>query len=459
MIDTVCGDSRVKLPLVKEIINEFTGLSGKDIKIEIALSDGVVTASGGGLCQRVMFTSSPTSAAKLAVYHLLTRLCGEKMPWGALTGVKPLKPMTELIAAGYDRAEAFAYMSLNYAVSPEKLELLWQTAHNQMRWLYPRENTYSLYVHIPFCISKCSYCSFPSQITAEGSELCDAYLAALAKELAYVRGLNAQRSCDCIYIGGGTPSVLNMAQTEKLFAMVHDAAPDAEEFTFEAGRCDTLSFEKLKLLKDLGATRISLNPQTVHDATLARICRPTTHAMFTACYADAVRAGHDNINTDIIIGLPGEGADEYAGSVREMRRLNPAAITLHSLCRKRASDMALTDTAVPSGGISAFLNSARSELNGDGYEPYYLYRQKNAADNAENTGYCRDGKVCIYNIRMMGEHQSIYSAGANSTTKLYFAAEDRFENVYNVKNTDIYINDIERVILKKDENIKKAASR
>ena len=435
-------------------LNEFEEYVTGELIIDVRFSGDFVYAEGGGL-RRGVLVDKPTASVKLVLYHLLKDLTGVEKPWGALTGVKPLNPMTEQLKLGHDRYSSYEELKKKYAITQPKLDLLWDCANYQAPYLDADPDTYSLYVHIPFCISRCSYCSFPSDITGEGSGLCDDYLDALKKEIDMVAYLNAGRRCDTVYIGGGTPSVLSASQTVRLLDMISPFTCSACEVTFEGGRCDTLSYEKYTILKDKGVTRISLNPQTVHDETLKRILRPTTHAQFLESYEDALRAGIDDINTDLIIGLSGENRQMYEKSVDEMILLDPASITLHSLCKKRTSVIDISETK-GNDEISPFLDSSRLKLNAHGYRPYYLYKQKYAVSSGENTGYCRDDRVCIYNIRMMGGTQSIYSAGANSTTKIYYPDIDHFESVYNVKNTDIYIRDIDEVIQKKLKNLKKA---
>ncbi len=407
--------------------------------------------------EMVSFACADTKAyaAKLCVYNYFKKITTLRPAWGSLTGVKPLKLMVKLKEAGFDERYSREYFKRNFDVSDEKIDLLLSCMKNQLSLLYPKKNTYSLYIHIPLCLSKCSYCSFPSAITVEGSELCGEYLAALIKELEAVIAFFPEMSADCVYIGGGTPSVLGEAQVRVLLSKIKELCPNAREITYEAGRADTLSVEKLAALKEGGVTRISLNPQTTNDKTLMGINRRVSFEDFLSCFRRAREIGLNNINCDLIFGLEGEGREDYFKSLNEIIALSPESITLHTLCKKRTSDIDIKEHDRREAPIAKYMNEAVGILASYGYAPYYLYRQKHALDNAENIGFAKDEKGCIYNVRMMGERQSVLSAGAASTSKIYFPEEDRFENVYNIKNIRLYIDNIDSVIEKKLNTLKK----
>ncbi len=433
-----------ELPIIIEADTSVVKVRAKDKIIEIKLIE-----------------NSVAKTAKLAIYLLLVELTGISLPWGNLTGVKPLKKMQELYEKNFSSDEAAAFFRDTYDVSNEKISLMLETARNQRQLLYAPENTAGLYIHIPLCISKCTYCSFPSMITKIGSSLCDDYLFALCYELDAIEDYIEKRgiTTDSVYIGGGTPSIFSIRQIQTLMNKVYRIADQCREITFEAGRCDTLTYDKLKCLNDCAVTRISLNPQTTNNATLMKINRGALYENFLLCYDDALKAGHDEINCDLILGLEGENEDDYAKSLSDVCSLHPSNITLHTLCSKRASELEAKDVFANHADVSAFHDKARGILKEKGYFPYYLYKQKNALTGAENVGYSLKDKECIYNIRMMGEKQMILSAGAGSSTKIINAQKDRYENVYNVKELSLYIKNIEQIIEKKFnaiENIEKS---
>ena len=388
-------------------------------------------------------------AVKKAVFELLSSATGRYPAWGSLTGVKPLKIMVQLREKGFDMESAREYFRRNFLISDTKLALLESCADTHMKLLYPCGDDYALYVHIPLCRSKCSYCSFPSAVTAEGSDLCGEYLTALIKELRAVCGYFSPAKADCAYVGGGTPSILSLDQSVRLLEEMKLLCGDPEEMTFEAGRADTLDREKLRALRGCGVTRISLNPQTTDEDTLERIGRGVTRERFLETFRAAREEGHGNINCDIIFGLEDEREESCFRSLTDIMELRPESITLHTLCKKRTSAIEGESLLRKELPVADMMDTARLMLAGKGYLPYYLYRQKNAVDNAENTGYSLPGYENIYNIRMMGERQSVISAGAGSTTKIYFPGEDRFENIYNIKNIRLYIDTIDNVIEKK----------
>ena len=461
-MNIVFNEPDIHVSSLIEVADLFRSCSEKDIseeEIEIKTkqtNDGWESmAFSEGCCLCRVTADTKAYSAKLCVYELLKEKTGHAPAWGSLTGVKPLKLMVKLFEQKKSREYAYDFFKRNFAISDEKLSLLFECAQNQLSLLYPAENTYSLYIHVPLCLSKCSYCSFPSAVTSEGSDLCEEYLNALIKELRAVTSLFPRQTADCVYVGGGTPSVFSSDQTRKLLAEINSFCPNAKEITYEAGRADTLSEDKLSALKEGGVTRISLNPQTSKDETLCAINRKVSYADFLHCFELARKTGHSNINCDLIFGLEGEDRADFFRSLEQITELSPESITLHTLCKKRTSDIDAQTHDKRSEPIALYMNEAGSVLKDNGYIPYYLYRQKHALDNAENVGYAKAGNECVYNVRMMGERQSVLSAGAASTSKIYFPKEDRFENVYNIKNIRLYIDNIDSVIEKKLNAIKK----
>ncbi|MFA0814841.1 MAG: coproporphyrinogen dehydrogenase HemZ [Anaerofustis sp.] len=455
MIELTIKADAVIEATIREITSVYEAFCG-DLSIVVEPHDGGMTASAGEQCAFAPTTEhSPTKTAKSAVYLLLQRITGIDLPWGSMTGVKPLNKYEQLLEQGMSEEEATEYFRFTLHVSRQKTDLIAETARVQKPFLVPDVNTVGLYVHVPLCVSKCTYCSFPSRVTAQGSELCEGYLQALTKEL-FALGETAEQNgirFDTVYVGGGTPSVFSEDQTARLMRAIRHIA-DCRELTFEAGRADTVSEEKLRILKEFGVSRISLNPQTMNDRTLAAINRSATVSDFLKCYEQARRIGFEVINCDLILGLEDETEDDFAHSLDAVAALAPENITLHTLCKKRSSDADLETIRESNVNVSAFHDTARAFLGQRGYRPYYLYKQKYAISASENAGYAMPSTECVYNIRMMGQKQSIYAAGAGSSTKL-LNAEGNYRNVYNIKEVPQYIEKIDGIIEKKQREIRK----
>lgn len=459
MLDYI-SNNKINAAHIKEVENMFAASLAKkglsDMNVKFTHTPNCVYAYGEHTAYSVP-ADIPYRASKNALYGLLATLTGETKAWGAMTGVKPVKLYVMCIEAGFTDREAYSCLKRYFSISEPKLDLIRICAENQMSRLYAPQNSFALYVHIPLCVSKCTYCSFPSEVCVQGSELCEDYLNALLYELDSLR-VYAERNelfCDCVYIGGGTPSILSAEQISRLLKCVKRIAPDAAEVCFEAGRSDTVGEEKLTVMKSGGVSRISLNPQTTNDATLAKINRLCDTEAFTNAYEIARKVGFESINCDIIFGLEGEDTADFARSMNDIVSLVPENITLHSLCKKKTSLMETSEIESNELPLCAYHDEARAVLAQKGYMPYYAYRQQHAVDNAENTGYARSGKACTYNIRMMGEKQSILSAGAGSTTKIFSEQKGIYRSIYNMKNTSLYIRDIKNITAKKLASMEK----
>ncbi len=385
------------------------------------------------------------------LYGLLCRHTGLAPPWGLLTGVRPVNHLRKRVAQLGNKA-AERYFLESCRVSPEKLALakgiLALQAPVLARFATPRH--YSLYVSIPFCPSRCAYCSFVSRSTQREGHLIEPYLARLAEELA----LTAQLARECglrlatAYIGGGTPTALSAPQLKNLLQIVqrHFAPEHCAEYTVEAGRPDCTSFEKLKLLKDYGVHRISINPQTFRNDVLAGIGRRHTAQDILRCHEDARRVGHDCVNMDLIAGLPGDDAAGFAKTMGTLLALAPQNITIHGLTLKRASNMVIEGGQAHSAPAQ-MLAEAYPRLAAAGYAPYYLYRQKSSVDNLENTGWCQPGTQGLYNICIMEEAHSILAAGAGAATKL--VAGGNIKRRYNHKLPLEYIENFAEIVQRK----------
>lgn len=392
---------------------------------------------------------------KRLIYEALSRDTGRQLPWGTLTGIRPVKiPMT-LLEEGKAEPEIIACMKKNYLISDEKADLALKIARREKALLETLhyENGYSLYIGIPFCPTTCLYCSFTSYPLVSWKKRVGEYLDALEKEIDYAAKSHRGKILDTIYIGGGTPTTLEPFQMQRLLEKIKGSfdLSHLKEFTVEAGRADSITPEKLEVLKRNGVTRISVNPQTMKQETLDLIGRRHTVEQVKEAFAMARSAGFSNINMDIILGLPGENAGDVRHTIEEIRKLNPDSLTIHSLAIKRASKLSQW---IAENGISALNNTEETmEITAKGaagmrMEPYYLYRQKNMSGNFENVGYAREGKFGIYNILIMEEKQNIVALGAGSISKRLFPG-GRIERCENVKEVAQYIERIDEMIERK----------
>lgn len=394
---------------------------------------------------------------KQMFYLMLVEYTGVKLPWGSLTGIRPAKIALTRLEDGWKEEDIRSFMKDTYLASDEKIDLSIEIAAREKKLLEPLdyERGYSLYVGIPFCPTTCLYCSFTSYPIGKWTGRTGLYLEALFKELEYTSRKMAGRPLDTVYFGGGTPTSLPaedmeaiLCKLEQLFDMDH-----VREFTVEAGRPDSITREKLKVLRDHGITRISINPQTMNQKTLDLIGRRHTVEMVKDRFAMARDMGFDNINMDLIMGLPEEDLEDVRHTLREVRALGPDSLTVHSLAIKRAARLNMFKEEY--GGLKIQNTPEMIELSAAcardmGMEPYYLYRQKNMAGNFENVGYSLPGKACIYNILIMEEMQTIAACGAGTTTKVVFPSENRRERCENVKEVEQYINRIDEMIERKE---------
>lgn len=351
----------------------------------------------------------------------MRKYSGKVLPWGILTGVRPVKYIRSIYEKMGGRAEAYILNSL--MVTEEKLKTAKQIIAVQepvLNGLNSRK--ISLYISIPFCPSRCSYCSFVSSAGDSALKLCGSYTGLLIKELEYYRELVNRFSLviDTVYIGGGTPTVLG---ADKLALLLEELnkfdLSGVREFTAEAGRPDTITEEKLAVLKNGGVQRISINPQSMNDSVLRAVGRLHTEAEVIKAFEAARKVGFDCINSDLIAGLPTETPDSFEKSLRRLSVLEPENITVHTLSLKRSSALFRTFGEDVGRGAAQMTATASEILEENGYIPYYMYRQKNIADNLENTGYCKPGKESLYNIYITEEVQTILAAGCAASTKLY----------------------------------------
>lgn len=395
------------------------------------------------------------NAFKRFFYRCLCEETGTTLPWGNLTGIRPTKIAMTMMEQGKSEAETADYLKTMHLVSEEKTALALDIAKREQEILSTLhyENGYSLYVGIPFCPTTCLYCSFTSYPISAWKKRVGEYLRALEKEIDATAELFRDKILDTVYIGGGTPTSLSAEELSRFLSKLKGAFDFSrvQEFTVEAGRADSITGEKLQVLLENGVTRISVNPQTMKQETLDLIGRRHTVEQVQEAFHLARQVGFDNINMDIILGLPGETAADVAHTIEVIKTLSPDALTVHSLAVKRASKLGRW---IEENGATAYNNTeeimkiAKNGATAMDMVPYYLYRQKNMSGNFENVGYSNRGKYGIYNILINEEKQTIAALGAGSITKGVFP-DDRIERCENVKDVAQYIERVDEMIERK----------
>ncbi len=353
---------------------------------------------------------------------------GFKPPWGILTGVRPAKVATELLEDGKAPEEAAEIISRDYFVTPVKARLAADVAKAESKLINDGiRRECSVYIGIPFCPTRCAYCSFVSYTSQRLLKLIPDYLTALENDINGVFRVigNLGLKVRTVYIGGGTPTVLDEKQLEFLLKTVRSNITELSEFTLEAGRPDTITAEKLSIAKAYGVSRISVNTQTLNDDVLAKIGRSHSSEMFFRAYEMAKNSGISNINVDLIAGLPYDTTESFMHSIDGVVALDPENITVHTFSVKKSSEFKSEGKFDPSSAVAAeSVDYSQRVLTSAGYLPYYMYRQKNTVGNLENIGYAKEGHEGLYNVYMMEEIHSIFASGASSVTKLVSLPKD-----------------------------------
>lgn len=388
-------------------------------------------------------------------YRTLAELTGRELPWGNLTGIRPTKLAYTMLEEGKSDGEIVRWLRQTHYVSREKCELSIDIARRERQLLSKihYQGGYSLYIGIPFCPSTCLYCSFTSYPIAAYREKVERYIDCVIREMKYVAQAYRGKILDTVYIGGGTPTTLEPEQLDRLLDSLKSLFDfsTVQEFTVEAGRADSITADKLEVLRRHGVSRISVNPQTMKQETLDIIGRKATVEQVAEAYGLAREAGFDNINMDLILGLPGEDEADVRRTVDRVVDLAPDSLTVHSLAIKRASRL---NQWIQEHGIETLRNTDETmEIAAAGAKaldmhPYYLYRQKNMSGNFENVGYAREGKYGLYNILIMEEKQTIVACGAGSVSKRVYP-DGRIERSENVKDVSQYIERIGEMIERK----------
>lgn len=396
---------------------------------------------------------------KREIYSALSKYTNRSLPWGTLTGIRPTKIPMSFINEGKSDEYIKSYMKDTYFVSDDKIDLSIDIAKREQKILcgLSGKNGYSLYIGIPFCPTTCMYCSFTSYPIFKWKNRVNEYINTLKKEIDYVRDNLSDKTIDTVYIGGGTPTTLEPEQFDDLIGYLRNNLDlsKCREFTVEAGRPDSITEEKLIALKRNKVTRISVNPQTMNEETLRLIGRNHTVKQFREVFLLAKKY-FDNINTDLILGLPGETEEHVLYTFSEIEKLAPESITVHSMAIKRAAHMdeyLKSHPEIKSVNSREMMDMAAVCASNLGMNAYYLYRQKNMSGNYENTGYALEGKEGIYNILIMEEVQTIVALGAGTVTKRVYG-DGRIERCDNVKDVALYIDKIDEMIERKRQLFK-----
>lgn len=436
--------------LLDEMIRTF--LSSDEY---VLLKDNDVSGSEDQIIHFNKNNSNDKNEIKREIYVKLSSLTDKYPEWGILTGIRPVKLWGENVETLDSEEKASRLMKDKFLLSDEKINLIKEIYRYQVKNIGKiKKDNSSLYIGIPFCPTRCSYCSFASNQV--GDIEINRYFQALIKEVEKVGKMmqEADMSPRSIYIGGGTPTTLNENQLNELFCAINESIPQSKvkEITLEAGRPDTITYGKLYEAAKGGVNRISINPQSMRDSTLIKIGRNHDSKMILEAFDIAKKLNFQAINCDVIAGLPGETLSDFAYTIDKILELGANNITIHSLAVKRGSKLIEKDENYYhkiGNLVGEMLMHGRNVLTQNGFRPYYLYRQKHMAGAYENTGYCKDDTYCIYNMAIMDEHEDIIALGAGGISKAFYIDENRLERIPNVTNYEEYINRIDEMIERK----------
>lgn len=378
------------------------------------------------------------------------------IPWGTLVGIRPVKRVVDMFSKGHTEEEIIDILKNEYEVSDKKIDLSLSIAKREITIIngIPK-NAVSLYIDIPFCPSRCVYCSFASMPVSEMKDFIEPYLYALYDELDTIKKIieDLKLSIVSVYIGGGTPTSILSIELDNLLYKIENTfdLSNCREFTIEAGRPDTITESKLDVMRKHGVDRISINPQSMNDKTLSVIGRKHSVEQIYEAYELAKSKGFKCINMDVIAGLPQETQEEFENTIDKVIALEPENITVHTMSIKRAARLNQNrdfDGLPENNIVDRMVDYAHEKLSENGYNPYYLYRQKNILGDLENTGFCKDGTEGIYNICMMEEIRTVISAGVGAVTKL--VKGNRIERIFNVKDVREYLKRAEEMRKRKN---------
>ncbi|MBQ3136410.1 MAG: coproporphyrinogen dehydrogenase HemZ [Clostridia bacterium] len=435
---------------------------GSNVRIKISLSGDELSAEKTfSFSDKVSDETEESFLERKGAVMLFELLCSYTSytpPWGILTGVRPAKLMTKLMSSmGEEKAREYFINELK--VSEEKTSLALMVAKNEAPLMAVNtEKSYSLYISIPFCPSRCSYCSFISHSNESAKKLMPSYVEKLCEEIRLTGEFSGKLglTLESIYMGGGTPTALSAELLKKVTDAISESFPVSavREYTIEAGRPDSVTDEKLEVIKKCGATRISINPQTFSDDVLKAIGRNHTSQMTVDAFIQARKKGFDNINMDLIAGLPEDTVENYEKTLRTALSFSPENITVHTLALKRSSTIVTEKRGTNSGETaSAMLSLTQKLLLNEGYIPYYMYRQSKCLGNLENVGWAKEGFEGLYNVYMMEEIHSVFAVGAGAVTKLKAPYDNSIERVFNYKYPYEYIGSFDEIIKRKEQII------
>ena len=441
---------------IQEVVNLFTTPEGVNLKHRIKKAEGkivnTITVNGNVYAYGNLVSPSNDEIVKkrltkryvkLSVYKALCKFFNKEMPWGALTGIRPTKLAYFEQEINGEFEEFFTDVM---KVSEQKTKLVSEILESQKGIYNKDENSTDLFVFIPFCPSRCKYCSFITADIKYNEQYVDSYVDTLIREIKssaeYVKTLKS------IYIGGGTPVALDDRNLDKILSAI-DGINTGVEYTVEAGRPDRITKENLKILKAHGVTRICINPQTFNDKTLIALGRNHTSKEIEEKYYLAKDTF--DINMDLIAGLPDETFEDFKYSLDKTISLSPDDITVHTLCIKKGSFLSQEEDRVSSLEVEKMVDYSYKTLCENLYKPYYMYRQKYMAGNLENVGYCKQGKACVYNVNTMEEISNTIACGANAISKKVFFNENRIERYASPKDVKTYLNKIDTIIKDKEK--------
>ncbi len=459
-----------KIEVVKEWENKpvkpfvFTGMKASDneayaeINVRVSIDDFDEVTHTRVTKSDEEFEKDAEREMAVCLYELLCRFTGKAQPWGILTGVRPIKlfrRLTEQYGADY----AKNYFVEKLKVSPSKTALSAVTEKYERNILsLSRNDSFSLYISIPFCPSRCSYCSFVSQTVERAGKLIEPYLDLLCKEISFTSEIVKEKTLqlESVYIGGGTPTTLSAGQLTRLIRLIKNSfdMSSCREFTVEAGRPDTIDEEKLNAIYSEGIDRISINPQTLNDDVLRVIGRRHSASETIKAYELARKIGFRHINMDLIAGLPTESTDSFISTLDRICELAPESITVHTLALKRSSRLTLEGKGIGTDSgenAAAMLDYCEKKLTESGYHPYYLYRQSRMEGNLENVGWSKEGYDGIYNVFVMDETHTIIGCGAGAVTKLKVPGTESLTRIFNYKYPYEYINGFDEMIRRKEQ--------
>lgn len=431
-------------------------------KVITSMKNGVIKVEafiGSKVSKKECEYSSPDTEMQMArmLYQALCEITGKVPKWGVLTGIRPTKLMISEIKKS-TREKAIEFFEKTYLCSREKAELSADVAENEQNVINRSpENAFCLYISIPFCPTRCKYCSFVSHKIERTGKLIDEYVKKLCKELELSAEITKKAGLfpETVYFGGGTPTTLCKDDLEKILVCIKDNFDLSKvvEYTVEAGRPDTVDGEKLDVLKKYGVGRISVNTQTFNDEILEKIGRNHTSEDFYKAYFLAKERSFDVVNTDLIAGLEDESYESFCESVDKTIEISPENVTVHTLCLKRSSSLAHDAEKIRKDEqtVDRMVNYACDRLRQNGYIPYYMYRQSKSVGNLENVGWCKKGKECAYNILMMEEVSTVIACGAGAVTKLCERSTGKIERIFNFKYPYEYIDRFEEMVKRKQD--------